>query len=206
MNEDEELREWALEAQRHPPRSLKRRAALTKLMEGIWRSNRVARPYRYQFPGFYEEIHAEAVQKTALHICDNIEKYDPERGPVMRWFNYFLETRFFREAIPEVVGTPNVVVSDPVAIDRLNSKDNIPPLLSEDLIKYIEQDPEGILKNLKIKAYPQVTFLELISRRIAGQKWREIAEDLDVKTSTLSDFYQRCLKEIAPKIKLYLEN
>ncbi len=204
MNEDEEQREWALEAQRHPPRSLKRRAALTKLMEGIWRSGRIARPYRAQFPEFYEDIRNEAIQKTAFHICDNIEKYDPERGPVMRWFNYFLETRFFREAIPEIVGTPKVFVTD--SMDGFNSQENISPLPSEELIKYIQEDPEGLLKNLKIKAYPQVTFLELISRRIAGQKWREIAEDLDIKTSTISDFYQRCLKEIAPQIKRYLEN
>ena len=203
---DKELRERALEAQRHPPRSLHRRAALTKLVEGILRSNRIARPYRYQYPEFYEDIHAEAIQKTALYICDKIDSYDLERGPVMRWFNYFLETRFFREAAREIVGTPNVVVSDPVAIDRLSSKENISPLLSEELIKYIQEDPEELLKNLKHKVYKQVNFADLICRRMAGQKWKNISLDLGVKTSTLSDFYQRCLKEIAPQIQRYFEN
>jgi hypothetical protein len=204
MNEDEELRERALEAQRHPPRSRQRRTALTKLMEGIWRSDRIARPYKYQFPEFYEDILTEALQRTAFYLCNNIEKYDPERGPVMRWFNYFLETRFFREAIPEIVGTPNVFVSD--SMDGFSSQENISPLLSEELIKYIQEDPEGLLKNLKHKVYKQVNFADLISRRIAGEKWKDIAADLGVKASTLSDFYQRCLKEVAPQIKLYLES
>jgi len=200
---DKELRERALEAQGHPPRSLRRRAALTKLMEGIWRSGRITRPYKHQYPEFYEEIHAEAIQKTALHICDKIDSYDPDRGPVMRWFNYFLETRFFREAIPEVVGTPNVFFSD--SMDYLSNQENT-PLPSEELLKYIQEDPEGLLKNLKHKVYKQVNFADLIRRRMAGQKWKNISLDLGVKTSTLSDFYQRCLTEISPKIKRYFEN
>lgn len=203
---DEELRKLALEAQRHPPRSRQRRAALTKLTNGILGSGRIARPYKYQFPEFYEDIRNEAIQKTTLHICDKIESYNPDRGPVIRWFNFFLERRFFPEAIPEIVGTPNVFLNEPAAMDRLASEENIAPLLSEELIKYIQEDPEGLLKKLTIQLYPQVSFLELIRRRTAGQKWKEIAADLDIKTSTLSSFYQRCLKEVAPQIKRYLES
>ena len=205
-NQDIELREYALEAKGHPSGSLERQKALTKLMEGMLRSRRIAYPYRYRFPEYYEEIHSEAVQNTALYLCQNIDKYNPERGPVIRWFNYLLETRFFPEAIREIVGTGDLIVSDNIDLDRLPTDNNMSLLLSEQIRKYLEEDPEGLLKNLRHKVYDGVNFLDLVSRRMAGEKWKDISADLGIKTSTLSDFYQRSLKEIAPQIKLYLES
>lgn len=204
--QDRELREYALEAQRHPPRSKPRRVALTKLVEGILRSRRISRPYKYQFPESYEEIRNEAIHQTAIHICEKIDKYNPERGPVIRWFNYLLGKQFFPEAIEEIVGTSNIFVIDEAAIEYFARKENKQPLLSEQVQQYLEEDPEGLLKNLTHKVYPQVNFWDLVCRRIAGEKWKEISADLGIKTSTLSDFYQRCLKEIAPQIKCYLES
>ncbi|NEP44148.1 MAG: hypothetical protein F6K35_34955 [Okeania sp. SIO2H7] len=205
--EDRELREYALEAQRHPPRSLQQQKSLTKLVEGILRSGRIAYPRRGQFPEFYDEIHNEAIQKTTFYLCQNIDKYDPKRAPVIRWFNYLLERRFFPEAIPEIVGTSKIVASDNAALDRFPADDNSPPLLSEQLREYLQEDPEGLLKKLKHKVYDGVNFFDLVSRRMAGQKWKDISADLGgIPTSTLSDFYQRSLKKIAPQIQHYLES
>lgn len=205
-NLDEELREYAIEAKRHPPGSRHRREALTQLMEGILRSGRISRPRKGEFPECYDDIRNEAIQKTALYLCDKIEGYDPDKSPVIRWFNYLLEKRFFKEAIREIVGDKNVFSNDPASFDRLPSKENNPPLLSEELRKYVEEDPEGKLKNRIHKVYKQVNFWDLLRRRMAGEKWKTIAADLGVPASTLSDFYQRNLKEIALEIQRYLKN
>ena len=203
---DEELREYALEAQRHPPKSRHRQIALNKVMEGILRSRRISYPRKGQFEDFYDEIRSEAIQKTAFYFCDKIDKYDPEKSPVIRWFNYLLERRFFPEAIREIIGNSNLFLKYPAPVDSLPSKENNPPLPSEELLKYVEEDPEGVLKNRTHKVYKQLNFGDLLRRRMAGQKWKKISQDLGIPASTLSDFYQRNLKEIAPQIERYLKN
>lgn len=202
---DEELREYALEAQRHPPKSRRRQIALNKMMQGILRSRRISHPRKGQFENFYDEIRTEAIQKTALYFCDKIDKYDPDKSPVIRWFNYLLEKRFFPEAIREILGNSNVFPKVTAVLDRLPSKENNPPLPSEELRKYVYEDPEDVLKNRTHKVYKQVNFWDLLRRRMAGEKWKEISADIGVPASTLSDFYQRNLKEIAPQIGRYLK-
>ena len=117
-----------------------------------------------------------------------------------------LEKRFFPEAIREIVGNYNLFQKYPPAVDSLPSKENNPPLLSEELRKYVEEDPESVLKYRRHKAYKQVDFWDLLRRRMAGEKWKNISENLGIPASTLSDFYQRNLKEIAPQIERYLKN
>ena len=93
--QDEELMMLAIEAQRHPSKSKERRMALTKLVNKIQESGRLCRPYRNLPPERYEDIYQEAIQKLMIYICENINKYNPEKSPVMRWVNFYLEKRFF---------------------------------------------------------------------------------------------------------------
>lgn len=206
-NLDEELCEYALEAQRHPLGSRERQRYLTNLIQGILRSRRVSYPYKNQFLDFYEDIRNEAIQKTAGYICENIHKYNPERSPVIRWFNFFLETRFFPEAIAEVMGQADVILNNYESLEMLLvEKEEPQPLLSEKIKEYVEQDPDGILKNIQHKTFEAVNFRDLLVRRLLGEKWKDISADLGVKISTLSDFYRRSLKEVAPIIKRYLQD
>lgn len=84
---DEQLKELAKEAQRHPHGTKERRIALTQLVNAIWQSGRLCHPNSGQFQSVYEDIYDEAVQNLFFYICqnDNIRRYDLERGSVMAW-------------------------------------------------------------------------------------------------------------------------
>ncbi|MDB9513393.1 hypothetical protein PN499_19550 [Kamptonema animale CS-326] len=203
--QDEGLMMLAIEAQRHPPKSKERRMALTKLVEKILKSGRLCRPCQGQFGDRYEEIYQEAIQKLMIYICEKIDQYKPEKSPVMRWVNFYMEKRFFNDAIREILGKSNVKVGSIPDENNLEQPEKI-PLLSELILDYIENDPEQLCQNLRHKMYPHVNFQSLAMRILAGEKWREISADLGIPLSTLSSFYQRSLRELSQKIKLYLNN
>jgi len=200
--QDRELKMLAIEAQRHPPKSPERRKALTKLVEKIRESGRLCRPRRGEFGDRYEEIYEEAVQELMVYICHDINKYNPEKSPVMRWVNFLLSKRFFNEAIPVIIGSPDLRI-EPLDENNIEQSEE-QPLMSEVLWEYLENDPEQLCQNLRHPKHPQVNFQVLAMRRIRGEKWKTISADLGVPISTLSDFYQDSIRELSPKIKLYL--
>ena len=108
MNE-QQLQELALQAQQHPLGTTVRRITLSKLIDGIYRSGKLCHPYKGQFQGVYEQIYQEALQDLFLYICKNLDKYDPERASFMTWVNMLLSQRFFKEAIPKIIGKTNEI-------------------------------------------------------------------------------------------------
>ena len=87
QDNDEYLRELAIEAQKHPLQSSKRQLAINKLVNEIWRSPKLGHPQKGLWsPNFYEEIYHEALQKTLLEVCHRINLYNPQH-PVMAWVN-----------------------------------------------------------------------------------------------------------------------
>ncbi|OCQ95509.1 hypothetical protein BCD67_09760 [Oscillatoriales cyanobacterium USR001] len=203
--QDEELKKLAIEAQRHPVKSKQRQIALTKLINKIRKSGRFARPRQREFGERYEEIYGEAIQKLMLYICENIDKYQPERGPVIRWVNIYLIKRFFNQAISEIIGSSDIKQESILDDSNLRQPEKI-PLPSEMILDYLENDPEQLCQNLRHSKYPQLNFQTLARERILGKKWKNIAAELGIPLSTLSDFYQTSLKELAPQIRLYLNN
>lgn len=205
--QDEELMHLAIAAQQHPPRSKERQRALTKLLQKIQLIRRLCRPVRPQHAEHYSEIYEIALQKLFLEICQQIDNYHPERGPVMRWANFLLEKRCFNQAVAEYYGNKKLQVEyfeDESSIPDINTEKK--PLLSEEVRSYIETDPENICRSFHHPTFTNLNFQDLAQRRLNGQKWKDISAELNIKISTLSDFYQRSLKEIAPKIKLYLHH
>lgn len=196
--QDERLRELAIAARGHPDRSRERRKALTRLVQEILNSGRLCRPRPGQFVDRYEEIYQIAVQNLMLYVCGQIDRYKPESGPVMRWVNFLLEKRFFVDAIAEVMGkkTPIKMVEIDGGIPVESN-----PSLSELVGQYIEEDPEDRFEQKHIRGHPEANFKVLVKRRMAGDSWEQISTDLGVKISTLSDFYQRCLKQFSEQIK-----
>jgi hypothetical protein len=92
--DDAQLKQLAMEAQRHPRQTAERQHALTQLVTAIKLSGRLARPHRTTFtPSFYELLYDEAVNRTLTYICCAIDNYDPERGDqkFMNWVNFRLE-------------------------------------------------------------------------------------------------------------------
>jgi DNA-directed RNA polymerase specialized sigma24 family protein len=202
---DEQLKQLAISAQQHPPLTQGRQLALRKLVNGIVQSGRLCRPQRGQFSGSYEDIYDEAVQELLLYICQNVEKYNPERGSVMAWVNVLLERRFFKEAIPKILdqqGLQKMTLSD---LDNL-----LPPeeteSLTEILKECVESDPENLFKKEYLQNYPAANFQALLQRRILGKSWKEIAVEFDINIKTISSFFYRCVNKFSSKLKEYCIN
>lgn len=200
QQQDNAIDRWAVEAQKHPPQSKERQLALTQLMKAIQTSGRLSRPRQGEFPHIYEEIYAEALALLWLFVCEKIDRYDPNRATVMQWVNYHLNVRFFIEAIRTVLGT--------IPRTGIENMDNLPNPETEsyparEILNYIREDPDRRFNAKHVKDRPSVNFLKLLEYRLAGKRWKEMAVDLDVPPSTLSDFYQRCLKEFTPILRDY---
>ena len=214
---DEQLKQLALEAQKHPPKTEKRQVALTKLVNEIQRSGLLYRPHQSRllpdFYSVYEDIYDEAKQKLMLHICKNIEQYDSERGKVMTWVNLLMDKRFFNEASNELRKIKDIGINmirnrpfeqwDTLEVENaFISGTTLFPL--EEIRWFIEQDPDEYFQNVYIEGKPEISFKLLLLKKLDGDSWREISEDLKTPLPTLHSFYKRNLKKFAPKLKAYL--
>ncbi|MGH2415127.1 MAG: hypothetical protein ACRDEA_15835, partial [Microcystaceae cyanobacterium] len=153
---------------------------------------------------FYQDIYDEARQNLMLYICQEIERYNPERASVMAWVNTLLYKRFFREAIAQARNNP---VKTKLTLSNLQALalSEQTPLKSEQIREFIELDPEDCFKNEWIENHPEANFQVLLRRRIVGDSWKNISADLGTPISTLSSFYQRCLQKFTFKFKEYLQ-
>ncbi|MEL7039427.1 MAG: sigma-70 family RNA polymerase sigma factor [Cyanobacteria bacterium J06592_8] len=206
--QDERLKAWAIEAQTHPRGSQERQRAITQLVQEIFNSRRLSRPCRGQFTESYDEIYGVAVQKLMFHVCQRIESYKPESAPVMRWVNFLLEREFFPKAVAEVMGNKKV---QPEVFFYEDTQTPLPPesspCLSELVRQVIEEDAEGIFTAKCIRGHSQANFRAIFKRRIMErQSWEQISTELGIKVSTLSDFYQRSLRQLASEIKRNIQS
>lgn len=205
---ESEFKQVALEAQEHPLNSTARRVALSKLIQGLYKSGKLCYPYKGRFsqPYQYQYIYEEAVQDLFLYICKNIDKYDPERAEFITWANMLLSKRFFKEAVAKVVGKTNEIK---VEASFLENVEDLAPKDDEqdctyDFLKirgYIEKDPQGVFRQTCIKSYPNVNFQEIAIKRWSGLSWKEISEEFSVPIPTLSNFYQRSLDKFRHEFK-----
>ena len=136
-----------------------------------------------------------------------------ERG-VLPWGNRQRQRRFGVEACDDVLphSFPMLPREDHppfcLSLDDLETWDSLPaggaPGLVAALQHYILTDPEGILRAAHIAGRPDANFQYLASRRLAGDKWQELATDLDLPLSTLGRFYQEHLQRLAPRFQDHL--
>ncbi|MBD2088832.1 sigma-70 family RNA polymerase sigma factor [Microcoleus sp. FACHB-1515] len=215
MNLDEQLKQLAVEAQQHPPNTLQRQRSIAQLISIIHRSKKLVRPYQGQFPGWYEEIYAEAQQRLFLHICEKIDQYNSE-FEVLQWANFLMKRRFFIEASRDLMpAAPKGVERSQIRRMTLEVLEKQNPVemrsqasisLSEEVIQCIQEDPDKVFQSTHIEQKPAANFQYIALQFLGGYSWKEISADLDVKVVTLSSFYQRCLTKFAPKFKEYLSS
>ncbi|HEY9656559.1 MAG TPA: hypothetical protein V6C50_13835 [Crinalium sp.] len=199
---DEQLTQLAIAAQQFSPSTLERQSALRQLVNGVMQSGRLGHPCQGQFRGQYDEIYDEAVQDLLLYVCQHINQYNPERASVMGWLNMLLERRFFREAVPKVLGKPGITRVSVDTIDSLPVPQD--PLGLTDLLKdSIEADPGNLFKREHLEGLPNVNFQSLVLRRLAGKSWKDIAAEFEIKQGTASSFYSRCAKKFANTLRQY---
>ncbi|NEQ83300.1 MAG: sigma-70 family RNA polymerase sigma factor [Moorea sp. SIO2I5] len=209
QQQDEKLRQLATEAQDYPPKTRMRQIALTKLVKAIRKSGQLCRPHRGKFIGFYEEIYDEACNRVFLYLCQNIDKYDPNKGEVLQWVNFLIRKRF-PDAVNSILGTLAIFPEDSsikrVSIDELDQlkyhQNN--PLLSSELIAWIESDPDGIFQETYVTNHPEANFKFLALKRLEGYSWKDLESNLGISLKTLSGFHDRCLNKFSNQLKDYL--
>ncbi len=202
---DVDLSKLAILAQQHPPRSLERYLALSKLCNYMMRSGKLYYPILAQPSPLDQDIYEEVKQNLFLYICQNIEKYDPNRASLITWANFLLYHRFFPEA--------QIKINDKYIVQNLHKFDqeqipspNPEPTRSELVREYLESDPDNILKNTYIRNHPEANYQSLALRYCNGETWKEIATDLNLSISAITSFYYRNSVKFAPKIKAYCGN
>ena len=211
---NERLRHLAMTAQRHPKGSIERQRILTELVDTMLRSRKLCRPRRGQFRLFYDDIYAEALQRLFLFICERIDDYDSKRGEVLQWANFLLSRRFFIEASKDYLPTTYKGI-DAKSIKRLTLEQidhsnpielnpQLAPSLSQEVMAYIEEDPEDLFKKTCVVDHPAANFRHIALRRLEGYSWKDLSSELDVAIPTLSSFYRRAIARFAQKIKDYL--
>lgn len=213
MNIDEQLKQLAIEAQRHAPNTKERQQILAQLISELWQSGKLVRPYAGQFRGFYQDIYAEALQRLFLHVCEAIDEYNRDLE-VLQWVNFLLRKRFFVEASRDVMPTApkgmNQRLLKKVTIDVLEKQNPVAMgvdsgvSLSQEVVLCIQEDRDGLFRSTYVSKNPAANFQFIALRFLGGYSWKEISEELKVKVPTLSSFYQRCVTKFAPKFKEYL--
>lgn len=207
---DDRLKQLAIAAKNHPPKTVERQKAVTALYMEIEKSKIIKCPpknphFSYQI---YQEICAEAKQDLMLRICKEVHNYRPEKE-VHQWVN-FLMSKCFQEATPKVIGVKD---SKPLYYGNMELIFNKLQQQTEHefyqievaLIEIIKEDPDDSFKSEVMNKYPQVNFqLLLVKRVLEDVSWQQISEELGVTVSNLSSFYRRSLEKFTPRFREYL--
>ncbi|MGF1523315.1 MAG: sigma-70 family RNA polymerase sigma factor [Leptolyngbyaceae cyanobacterium] len=208
---EQQLLELMQIAQNSPPDSRERIKALGELVRTLRHSKKLSRPLRGQFHGFYNDIYEDALQRLFTYICRKVDTYNPERASVLGWVNFLLNQRFFIEASRDFM-TPVYKGMDARTIKKASVEDldraipsdvgnQLKPSLSEDLKRYIQEDPGAIFQSTHVDGHPAVSFQWIALQRFDGYAWRELSDQSDIPVPTLSSFYRRCIQKFAPTIR-----
>lgn len=201
---DEQLKQLALTAQQHPPSSVLRQKALNKLFSAIMNSEQLWYPQKDDFYEYQKEIYQESQQNFWLYICQNIEKYNPDLGPVMNWVNMLLCRRFYKEAKVKFIDKRfnNILDWDILSNNSLLTENS--PLLSEMFQEFVDSDPESFLRQTHVENHPEANLQDLLKLKLAGYVWQEISLKLKINSSTLMSFFRRSKQKLIVKFKDYL--
>ncbi len=213
-----ELRKLAIAAKQHPPKSLKRRLALSRMFEILLQQSQL-RYFKLTFrmePGLYQYVYEEALSETILEFCQRIDNYqetDEKGNPksVIAWFAFILDMRardvygkYKKGGItywPKSNGCPNLNDLEMLSLpDKILSE-------SQQLRQAIDLDIGGIFAEKHVRDRPDVNFRTLALAHIWDDRtWTDISSEIGVPVQTLSRFFQQTLKEFAPFFRKYLEN
>lgn len=215
-DEDSELqlKQLAIDIQQQTSLSDRRQLLLSILVNKIWHSPNLAHPQKSLWsPDLYEDLYNEALQKTMLEICQNIDDYKSEY-PVMAWINFYLNRQFervisdrYRQGVTYLPVTERKTFS-PLFLDELERDVPSEATISEAklLRQFIEEDPENLLQVEYIMGNRRVTFQFLaLAKFVEDRTWTDIATDLEIPLQTLYSFFYRRLRELIPYFRKYLQ-
>lgn len=198
---DKELKQLFRQIQQLPPKDRQRRKLLNKLIIKIQTEGRLKKFESYRNLPDFDELYADAMTDCLMYISTSIDKYDPEKAEVMAWVNQTLLFKF-RTAFNKRYRNKIQPVFDEFKILNI-------PCLSQDsqdsyslLRELIQNDPERILKNIKIKKH-NISLQQIFLMLLDDKKWKEIALELHLSISTAQSFYSRSLEK--PEVRNYFD-
>ncbi|MEG4596757.1 hypothetical protein QUB00_33850 [Microcoleus sp. F8_C2] len=207
------------EVRQNPANSRKWRTAMHKLLLEIQQLPRLKKSAHQDYP--------EALNRTFEWVSREIAKFEPRQSSVSKslvnWINGYLGWRIQDLYSPDKDAP--LSLDAPLAADigettRLellpdftlsgldgmieNAQKETTQRIGLQLELYIEQDPEGKLKNSSPRSDPECNCQFLSKRRVLKDppdKFQDLAEELNVKYTTLNSHWKRkcepLLQEIA---------
>jgi len=131
----------------------------------------------------------------------------------MAWLNVALDRRFINEAIAEERKhndkrhNPGSYDSEDSPNPLENHPDNPePPSLLELIKQCLREDIEGLFQQKQMPKYSHVNFRDVALRYLEDESLTEIADQCQVKYSSLNSFYHRSLEKFAPLIRKCCES
>ena len=206
---DDRLKQLAIAAKNHQPKTLGRQKAVTRLVMEIEKYKIINYPQNTKFSyAIYQEIIVEAKQELMFRISREIHNYRPEKE-VSQWVN-FLMIKCFQQATPKVIGCSELKRSYYKDMNSFfdrhsNQPEDESERLAKALIDMIEEDPGDVFKSEVSRKHPHVNFqLLLVKREIEDVSWEDISAELRVSVSSLSSFYRRSFAKFTPRFREYL--
>lgn len=216
---DRRLSALIAEVRHNPDNRKKWRTAMNKLLLEI-----------QQLPGLKKSSHPdypEALNRTFEWVSREIAKFEPRQSSVskslLNWINVYLGWRIKDLSSPDKDAP--ISLDAPIAADigkttrlellpdfTLSGLDGMIESAQKETIQriglelelYIEQDPEGKLRNSYPRSYPECNCKFLSMRLVLKEppdKFKDLAEELNVKYTTLNSHWKRkcepSLQEIA---------
>lgn len=203
----------------NPANSGKRRSAINKLLLEI-----------HKLPGLKKSVHQdypEALNRTFQWVSREIANFEPRQSSVSKslvnWINGYLGWRIKDLYSPDKdapISLDAVIAADIGETTRLElfpvpTLSGLDGMIESDqketiqriglqLKLYIEQDPEGKLRNSCLRSCPECNCQFLSMRRVLKEppdKFKDLAKELNVKYTTLTSHWDRkcepLLQEIA---------
>jgi DNA-directed RNA polymerase specialized sigma24 family protein len=184
------------EACSHLPASAERRKALNHLLRAVQKSGRVWRGTG--------DLYEEALSQTMITVSQKLcEKYNPELGLFLPWFNACLRNQY-RDQLraakcqrshrrPPKLGYEENL---PDPIEQIAAPIDVTPYLDtwESFLTWLEADVDGTLRACYIQGNPQANCQSLAYLRIfLGKEWQQIATELGLSRGAVTSHWcRRC--------------
>ncbi|MBW4667844.1 MAG: sigma-70 family RNA polymerase sigma factor [Cyanomargarita calcarea GSE-NOS-MK-12-04C] len=181
------------------PSSPQHRKTLNCLLRVILKSGRLWRPPAGD--SYEHTLYEEALHKTMVKITKTLcEKYNPNLGSFLAWFNKCLENQYrdeIRATQRERSYRQPVWQSDELDIDPLDkviSPVDATLLLQtwESFVQWVTNDPDNILRSCHIANNPTANCQLLAHLRIVGGfEWQQIAAEVGSSRGAVTSHWCR---------------
>lgn len=204
-----ELDQLAVAVSCSPPNSLERRQRLTQLVALVQRSGSL-----WLGRNVLKEDYEEALQQTWLHVCRNIETYNPQQASVMTWINNLLRYKLLdiyrertREQNRRTAEWTNEAGELHSLIENLPSPPDTPQSPSailNEIRLWVRRESTG-LRRVHVRDRPDINCQVLILDRLPPAKtWKQLSQEFGgVPIQTLCNFYSR---ECKPRLRQFLDS